>query len=114
MPGPTPNTFNSNPQPQGQMPLNPNPVQERLQHFIDPSPSSPVTPAPQREQTPNSPASPTFVTPPSSPVQSQSIPEASNPSPEPAALPETPILPRRSTRVNLGDIKLCYLLYLYI
>ena len=103
MPGPTPNTANPNPQPTSKIPLNHDPVQERLQHFIDPSPSPPVTPAPQLERTHNSPASPTFVTPPSSPVQSQSIPEPISPSPEPVALPETPILPRRSTRVNLGQ-----------
>ena len=90
--------------------MNPTPVQnsERLQHFVDPAPSSPILPAPQHEEIPNSPASPTFLTPPSSPVQSQSIPEAINPSPEPVALPETPMLPRRSTRVTKPPDRLRY------
>ena len=110
MPGPTPNTVNPTPQPQSQIPINPTPVQhsERLQHFVDPTPSSPTPPAPQLEEIPNSPASPTFVTPPSSPVQSQSIPEASNPSSEPVALPETPMIPRRSTRVTKPPDRLRY------
>ena len=110
MPGPTPNTVNPTPQPQSQIPINPTPVQhnERLQHFVDPAPSSPIPPARQLERIPNSPTSPTFVTPPSSPVQSQGIPEASHSSPEPVTLPETPMLPRRSTRVTKPPDRLRY------
>ena len=68
MPGPTPNTVDLNPIPQTQIPLNPIPVNERSQHFVDPAPSSPTSPTPQFEDIPNSPVSPSFVTPPSSPV----------------------------------------------
>ena len=95
MPGPTPNTVDLNPIPQTQIPLNPIPVNERSQHFVDPAPSSPV--------------SPSFVTPPSSPVQSQSNPEASYPPHNPVTLPsnepekQPPV--RRSGRIRNPPVR---------
>ena len=68
-----------------------------IQHFDspprrqDPVPSSPVPPNPRIIDVPSSPESPSFATPPSSPPVTEA----------PAALPQTPTLPRRSTRVKL-------------
>ena len=112
LPGPSPNI---NPTPAGDQiyqPVNPTPVRERSQHFDHPlgiqnypesrSPPRIATPGsipttPSIPEAPSSPASPSFITPPSSPVLSPSSPEAVGVQP---TSPETPILPRRSTRVS--------------
>ena len=60
----------------------------------NPAPNSPVTHSPTIVDEPSSPES--FATPPSSPL----VPNV--PAEVPPDLPETPRLPRRSTRVNLG------------
>ena len=104
MPGPTPNLVN--PTPQTQVPLNPTPAKERLQHFVDPAPSPTTPPIPQLEDIPNSPASPSFVTPPSSPVQPQSDQEASLPLPnEPVTLPSNEPPVRRSGRIRKPPVR---------
>ena len=112
LPGPSPNI---NPTPAGDQnyqPVNPTPVRERSQHFDHPlgiqnypesrSPPRIATPesiptTPSIPEAPSSPASPSFITPPSSPVSSPSSPEAVGVQP---TSPETPIFPRRSTRVT--------------
>ena len=77
------------------------------QHF-DPIPTIPETSlytptTPRTEEALNSPNSPSFVTPPSSPVTQHDSPESRGVQPnlpETSTLPETPTLPRRSTRVS--------------
>ena len=115
MPGPSPST--------GSQQVDPSPPRSQIsQHFEPPdqntpelsnSPprpdpiSIPLTPAPvssplspESVDTPSfpaSPSSPSFVTPPSSPVTTPNQPDSVGVQP---ALPETPTLPRRSTRVS--------------
>ena len=80
---------------ENEMPVDSNPTPGYQQVAPDqgepPVPSSPPSTLPQN--LPDSPGSPSFVTPPSSPVVN--IPER-----EMINLPETPTMPRRSTRVK--------------
>ena len=101
LPGPSPNV---NPTPAGNLiyqPVNPTPVGERSQPFVNLEPSPPMPLTPQLADIPSSPPSPTFVTPPSSPVQSSNS-EARNPTPTPVILPnnEPEMQPRRSGRIR--------------
>ena len=104
MPGPTPNTVHPTPQPDNQKPFNPIPEPVLPKPVVNTGPHNPTPPTPQFEDVTESPASPSYVTPPSSPVQSPDIPEASCPTTEPATLPskEPEIEPqvRRSTRIR--------------
>ena len=107
MPGPNPDTGNQQ--------VNPSPARSHIPQLFDPTPTSqeqetpqvvnppsfPVSspPTPQRvdvPSTPASPSSPSFITPPSSPI-TPNLPEPVNVQP---SFPETPTLPRRSTRVS--------------
>ena len=98
-PGPSPNCLHSSSRPSpridNEMPVDSDPTPRYQQVVPDqgevPVPSSPPPAIPQ--SFPNSPGSPSFVTPPSSPVVN--IPER-----ETIPLPETPTMPRRSTRVR--------------
>ena len=108
MPGPNPDTGNQQ--------VNPSPTRSHIPQLFDPTPTSqeqetpqvvnppsfPVSspPTPQRvdvPSTPASPSSPSFITPPSSPMMTPNLPEPVNVQP---SFPETPTLPRRSTRVS--------------
>ena len=101
MPGPTPNTV---PQSSNQQPFDPIPEPELPKPVVNTGPSTSIAPTPQFEDVTESPASPSYVTQPSSPVQSPDIPEASGPTPKPMTLPtkepeiEHPV--RRSTRIR--------------
>ena len=110
LPGPTPNTaVNHNPQPvnpiptraQIYQPFDPSPViQDIPEPVVNPVPHSPLAPTSNHSDTPESPASPSFVTPPSSPVQLPAIPEPSSPTPNPVPLPQAQPQVRRSTRIR--------------
>ena len=104
MPGPTPNSVNPIPQPSDQQPFNPHPEPELPKPVVNTGPNTPIAPTPQFEDVTESPASPSYVTPPSSPVQSPEIPEASNPTPKPVSVqnkePEIEPPVRRSNRIR--------------
>ena len=126
MPGPTPNTRTQQVDPppeRSQIPqqVDPSPERIRIPQQFDQTPLShpdvqtagdminPGSPTSQRAgETINShsPESPTFVTPPSSPV---STPTPQGPAVgQPVLPPETPTLPRRSTRVSRPPDRLTY------
>lgn len=101
LPGPSPNTSYCEPQ------VNPIPPRTSQNHQpvgnsipppepeVVPALPSPPRPSLQLREPPSTPESPTFETPPSSPTTS--LPDSVVDQP---ALPETPTLPRRSTRVS--------------
>ena len=106
LPGPSPNASYCEP------PVNPNlpPVSFKPQPVVNPIPTSdpsdipalstPTSPPRQLREPPSAPStpeSPSFVTPPSSPAITPNLPD---PVGEQPTLPETPTLPRRSTRVS--------------
>ena len=81
-------------------------MQERLQHFVNPAPSTPTPPIPQLEDIPNSPSSPSFMTAPSSPVETQSNQKDSLPLPnEPVTLPSNEPPVRRSGRIRKPPVR---------
>ena len=110
LPGPSPNASYCEPY------VNPTPPTSDLtpQPVFDPIPtpdptnipalSTPASPPRQLREppsTPNTPESPSFVTPPSSPATTPAAtPNLPDPVQEQPNLPETPTLPRRSTRVS--------------
>ena len=103
LPGPSPNSSHFEPQ------ANPTPSTRSHDHqpVVNPIPtpepgltSPPMSPSPQFRELPGTPESPTFVTPPSSPSRT---PNLSEPVENQPIVPETPTVPRRSTRVNLGQ-----------
>ena len=114
LPGPNPNSSYLEPQ-FARPELNPNPAGNSQSYppVVEPIPtpdlpnlalSPPASPSPQFSEPPSTPESPTFVTPPSSPSRT---PNLSEPVGNQPILPETPkvpgTVPRRSTRVNLGQ-----------
>ena len=74
-------------------------IQDIPEPVVNPMPSSPIPATLRHSDTPDTPASPSFVTPPSSPVQLPDS-EASCPSPNPVTITETQPQVRRSTRIR--------------
>ena len=108
LPGPKPTTSQVEPSTHS-----PTTSSHSYQHFdsvptsqdVDQMPSSPIQPSPRLADNPETPSSPTFVTPPSSPVLNPNVPESAGVQPN---LPETPNFPRRSTRVSRPPDRLKY------
>ena len=94
LPGPKPTTSQVEPSTHS-----PTTSSHSYQHFdsvptsqdVDQMPSSPIQPSPRLADNPETPSSPTFVTPPSSPVLNPNVPESAGVQPN---LPETPNFPR--------------------
>ena len=114
LPGPSPNASYYEPT------VNPNrPTELNPQPVVNPIPTSdqtnipaispPISPPRQLREpassAPTTPESPTFVTPPSSPALTPTLPDSVGEQP---TLPETPTLPRRSTRVSRPPDRLTY------